>query len=93
MIPTLDKAIELLSKEEDPLKKICSSSAYWIPLQWAYVMILNNKDIEPIGELSKERKVELWNFVKGERPEKDNLNERWVYKMMAQAVYVYDKLK
>ena len=89
MIPTLDKALELLAREKEPLKKICSSSAYWIPLQWAYVAVLKNKDIEPIEKISKERKMEIWNLVKRENPGKDFL----FYKMMSQAVYVYDKLK
>lgn len=71
MIEVVDKALNLLSKEQDPLKKICSSSCYFNPLVWLYDEMKKNKDIVPISELSKEEKRKLWNLVIKERPEMD----------------------
>ena len=53
-----------LSKVSDPVEKICSSSAYWIPLQWLYERMVENKDLAPLAELPIEDKKRYWNMVK-----------------------------
>jgi len=90
MIP-YEEAISLLNKSPDPIEKICSSSAYWIPLQWAYVAVLKNKDIEPLREFPGKEK--LFRFVKNQRPDKISIDTMWVLDFMAEACYVYKHLK
>lgn len=88
MIP-FEQTLTALSKTPFPVEKICSSSAYWIPLQWLYVRMIENKDLIPISSLPKEKKLEYWNLVLKLRPDK---SQRWVRIMMCQAIYVYDNL-
>lgn len=88
MITVLNQALDLLKTEPDPLKKICSSSAYWIPLVWLYDEMKKNRDIEIISELKEEVKKEYWKLVCQERPEKD----RFVKVLMVQALHAYQKV-
>ena len=93
MIPTLDKALELLSKEKDPQVKICSSSAYWIPLQWLYDKMVINKDLEPLQNIDPAEKQRLWKIAKEQRPDKNNISDRWVLVMVCHDLHVYEKVK
>jgi hypothetical protein len=87
MINATNMAIELLSKETDYYQKICSSSAYWIPLQWLYVRMVENNDLTRLTDLPKEEKEMYWSFVKEiEKP-------KWAKIMVVQALYVYDQIK
>lgn len=85
MIEVVDKALNLLSKEQDPLKKICSSSAYFNPLVWLYDRLRENKDIIPLSDLPKETKTEYWKIVCRERPDKD----RYIKILICQAIHAY----
>lgn len=85
MIDIADKALSLLSKESDPLKKICSSSCYWMPLQWLYDRLRANKDITPISNLPYETKLNYWTIVSKERPDKD----KFIKIMICQALHCY----
>lgn len=87
MIDCIDKAIELLKAEKEPEVKICSSSAYWIPLQWLYVRMIENKDLVPVSSLPMEEKIRLWRIVTLTRPEK---KEGWVRIMIVQALFAYE---
>lgn len=87
MIPAFDLALSELKKVNDPLSKICSSSAYWIPLQWVYSEMVRNKDLVSLSELGKEEKGRYWDMVKN--LEKD----KWAKIMIAQSLYVYENLK
>lgn len=86
MIDIADKALDLLKQESNPELKICSSSAYWIPLQWLYVRMIENKDLVPISELPEDEKMELWRLVLGLRPD---LEFQWTKICLVQAVYVF----
>lgn len=92
MISTLDKSLELLSKEKEPQVKICSSSAYWIPLQWLYDKMVINKDLDPLNKIEVKEKQRLWKIAKEQRPDKNNQKDRWVLVMLCQALYVYSTL-
>lgn len=89
MISIADKALELLKSESNPELKICSSSAYWIPLQWLYVRMIENKDLVPLVELTREEITELWILVKKFRPDK---LERWIRISLMQSIYVFRTL-
>lgn len=89
MIDVADKALFLLSKESDPLKKICSSSCYWMPLQWLYDRLRANKDITPISDLPYETKLNYWTIVSKERPDKD----KFIKIMICQALHCYEVVR
>lgn len=86
MIP-FDAALNELKKVPYPEDKIIKSSAYWIPLQWVYVRMVENKDLTPLSDLSKEHKLRYWNQVKELKA------QQWKKICLAQALYVYEVIK
>ena len=86
MIEVVEKCLDLLSREPDPIKKICSSSAYFNPLVWLYDELKKNKDIEPLSYLPLEKKQELWDRVIKERPDKD----KYIKALICQAIHAYE---
>lgn len=85
MIEVVEMVLTALSKEEDPLRKICSSSAYFNPLVWLYDELRKNKDVVPLSELPKETKLEYWNLAVSERPERP----RYVHIFICQAIHAF----
>ena len=87
MINVADQALTLLKNSPDPYEDIKRSSAYWIPLQWLYVRMIENKDLTRLTELPKDKKEKYWNQVK-------DLEKHQATKiMMAQALYTWDFVK
>jgi len=87
MINVADQALNLLKKSSDPYSDIKRSSCYWIPLQWLYVRLIENKDLTRLTELPKGEKEKYWNQVK------DLERDKSVKIMMAQALYTWDFVK
>jgi hypothetical protein len=87
MIEVADQALLLLKNSSDPYSDIKRSSCYWIPLQWLYVRMIENKDLVRLSELDKREKVKYWSLVKNLKKDKA------VKIMMAQAIYTWDNLK
>lgn len=86
MTPAFDLAISELKKASNPIDKIKSSSAYWIPLQWVYSEMVKNKDMVMLSMLPEKEKQRFWDMVK-------NLDKpKWVKVQVAQAIYVYEFL-
>lgn len=86
MTPAFDLAISELKKVPDPIDKIKSNSAYWIPLQWVYSEMVKNKDLVMLSMLPVQEKLRFWSLVKNlEKP-------KWVKIHIAQALYVYEQL-
>lgn len=90
--PAFNEAIALLNKSENPIVKICSSCAYWIPLQFVYVAMVKNKDLVRISELPEKERVEIWLKMKQANPSSPTW-EKWKQKMVMQAILVYLKIK
>lgn len=87
MIEVAEQAISILRKEPFPESKIMGSSCYWIPLQWLYVRLIENKDLTPLSELESDKKEFYWSLVKEvEKPQ-------WVKICLCQSLYVYEYLK
>lgn len=91
-IPAFELALSVLQKSEDPLKKICFNSAYWIPLQFVYVAMVKNKDLVRISELPESERMEIWLKMKQANPSSPTW-EKWKQRMVMQAVLVYLKIK
>jgi hypothetical protein len=81
-----DLAISELKKSSNPIEKIIANSAYWIPLQWVYVQMVQNRDITRLSELSRENRLKYWEQVRGQDWQK------WKKIAVSQALYVYDKI-
>jgi hypothetical protein len=82
-----DEALTELAKVSNPIETIISSSAYWVPLQWLYVKIAENKEITPLSELPKQEKERYWRMVVNlEKP-------KWVKISIAQSLYIYEFVK
>lgn len=84
MIEVVEMVLNTLSKEPEPLKKICSSSAYFNPLVWLYDELRKNKDIVPLSDLPKEVKQEYWDLA-SERKDQD----RYGRVLICQAIHAY----
>lgn len=84
--PAFEEAIALLSHSADPVGKLISSGAYWIPLQFVYVQMVKNKDLVRISELTTDRKEYYWQMVKYyDWPQ-------WKKVTLMQAIYVYENI-
>lgn len=87
MIPAFDLALSELKKVKDPYSKICSSCAYWFALHWLYLEMVKYHGLTRLSELEKEEKSRYWDMVK-------NLDkDQWAKIMIAQSLYVYEKIK
>jgi len=84
MMP-FDHAITVLQTSPDPHERIINSSAYWIPLQWLYVRMVENKYLIPLSEISKEQKERYWNLSSVKK-------EQWSRICICQALYVYENI-
>lgn len=85
MIDVADQALNQLKKSSDPYSDIKRTSAYWCPLQWLYCELVKNKDLVPISEIEKRKKVFYWSQVKEEK--------KWKRICICQALYTWDYLK
>lgn len=88
MIDCIDMALAELKKTDRPDEKICSSSAYWIPLQWLYVRMVENKDLIPLVKLPWAEKQRFWKKVSVLRPDR---TEQFFKISLCQALYVFEK--
>lgn len=90
MIDCIDMALAELKKTDRPEVKICSSSAYWIPLQWLYDKLVKNNDLQRLDKIPADEKQRLWMLAKSNRPDKNNFKDRWVLVMICQAIHAYE---
>jgi hypothetical protein len=83
--PAYDMAISLLQKSTDPVSDILRTSAYWIPLQFVYVQMVKNKDLQPWSDLPKETRMEHWRMTDRDWPQ-------WKRITLCQSIYVWNNL-